>query len=636
MRLFPSTTARGARSVPVVVFAAAVLVALSLAASPAVAAPLGDANGIVTDTPAPVPADPTSGSGSPVPVPTATDSPAATTPPLVTPPEPTVAPAPTASPDNPSPAPVVTPDPAPAPAPAPAPQPQPQQQPITPSSDSSSWSNRGTQASPSSSSSSGASQPAANNNNNAATTPPSIKLLEQSQTGNKAVAQPPAADAVATPDAATTDDKKDAPKDEPAPSPTSDAASASPSESPAAASPNPNNNNNGGDITSATATANKDSSSTSSSPLVAIISTVGVVGLVAGVAAFGYARKRRRSRETVLADVPVYVAPAAAGACNGPTGIVNIVPLSSPAAAYTVPEAAKSTAGVYRAPWYAAGTAGAQIPDVPAPVVPKSLQRSASKGYRMSMQQAAHAAPPQLAPLDFNSYGSTPPAAESSSLPVASRVPEIVHLDSSKDRRMIESVMTDVSLPMPSQAPEIVHLDSSKDRRMIQSVYARDSRYVGPEDEDEEEEEGDGLESFPSTPAGATVPAWHDVQPTAKRADDDAALSLAAALAELDPHGSVGAASDSPSSTLSFHNGGASSAASPKAVAVAAPAATGSTVTEGGARRVAIPYGPELDDELELRVGDLVVVEHVYLDNWAVGHNLTSGESGAFPVICLQ
>ncbi|KAI8846289.1 hypothetical protein BC829DRAFT_398865 [Chytridium lagenaria] len=43
-------------------------------------------------------------------------------------------------------------------------------------------------------------------------------------------------------------------------------------------------------------------------------------------------------------------------------------------------------------------------------------------------------------------------------------------------------------------------------------------------------------------------------------------------------------------------------------------------------------YEPRLEDEVTLRVGDVVVVERMYNDGWAFGTNETLGLSGAFPL----
>jgi hypothetical protein len=45
---------------------------------------------------------------------------------------------------------------------------------------------------------------------------------------------------------------------------------------------------------------------------------------------------------------------------------------------------------------------------------------------------------------------------------------------------------------------------------------------------------------------------------------------------------------------------------------------------------------PELEDEIELNVGDLVEVKEDFDDGWAVGVNVSTGKVGAFPKICLE
>lgn len=51
---------------------------------------------------------------------------------------------------------------------------------------------------------------------------------------------------------------------------------------------------------------------------------------------------------------------------------------------------------------------------------------------------------------------------------------------------------------------------------------------------------------------------------------------------------------------------------------------------------VFIPYNPELDDELQLSVGDKVIIQERFQDNWAIGSNLNTGSSGCFPLLCLD
>ncbi|KND03392.1 uncharacterized protein SPPG_00880 [Spizellomyces punctatus DAOM BR117] len=43
-------------------------------------------------------------------------------------------------------------------------------------------------------------------------------------------------------------------------------------------------------------------------------------------------------------------------------------------------------------------------------------------------------------------------------------------------------------------------------------------------------------------------------------------------------------------------------------------------------------YTPAMSDEIALHEGDTIVVQHHYLDGWALGRNITTGEEGAFPL----
>jgi len=47
-------------------------------------------------------------------------------------------------------------------------------------------------------------------------------------------------------------------------------------------------------------------------------------------------------------------------------------------------------------------------------------------------------------------------------------------------------------------------------------------------------------------------------------------------------------------------------------------------------------YHPQKDDELELRSGDRIRVEHEYEDGWGAGINETTNKFGAFPLICCS
>jgi hypothetical protein len=47
-------------------------------------------------------------------------------------------------------------------------------------------------------------------------------------------------------------------------------------------------------------------------------------------------------------------------------------------------------------------------------------------------------------------------------------------------------------------------------------------------------------------------------------------------------------------------------------------------------------HTPKLEDEIELKVGDMVVVKEVFDDGWASGLNLTTEKAGSFPLNCLS
>jgi len=50
---------------------------------------------------------------------------------------------------------------------------------------------------------------------------------------------------------------------------------------------------------------------------------------------------------------------------------------------------------------------------------------------------------------------------------------------------------------------------------------------------------------------------------------------------------------------------------------------------------VIAPYAAQLEDELELKVGDIVIVDESFDDGWAVGKNLR-GDEGCFPLACTK
>ncbi|KAI8924114.1 hypothetical protein BC831DRAFT_551641 [Entophlyctis helioformis] len=56
---------------------------------------------------------------------------------------------------------------------------------------------------------------------------------------------------------------------------------------------------------------------------------------------------------------------------------------------------------------------------------------------------------------------------------------------------------------------------------------------------------------------------------------------------------------------------------------------------KGETMEVAYEYIPHLDDEIELRPGDRVLVKAKFDDGWATGVNLDSREEGSFPMDCL-
>ncbi|KAJ3288366.1 hypothetical protein HK104_008221 [Borealophlyctis nickersoniae] len=56
--------------------------------------------------------------------------------------------------------------------------------------------------------------------------------------------------------------------------------------------------------------------------------------------------------------------------------------------------------------------------------------------------------------------------------------------------------------------------------------------------------------------------------------------------------------------------------------------------------RVIVDYDPQIDDELALRVGEIISLSHHHGDGWATGTNLTTHSTGAFPLpavtLCSQ
>ncbi|KAI9141758.1 hypothetical protein BKA69DRAFT_1021429, partial [Paraphysoderma sedebokerense] len=48
-------------------------------------------------------------------------------------------------------------------------------------------------------------------------------------------------------------------------------------------------------------------------------------------------------------------------------------------------------------------------------------------------------------------------------------------------------------------------------------------------------------------------------------------------------------------------------------------------------------YRRALDDELDLDIGDMVLIVDVYDDGWAYGQNMTkSSKAGVFPLACVN
>ncbi|KAJ3140832.1 hypothetical protein HK101_003461 [Irineochytrium annulatum] len=48
--------------------------------------------------------------------------------------------------------------------------------------------------------------------------------------------------------------------------------------------------------------------------------------------------------------------------------------------------------------------------------------------------------------------------------------------------------------------------------------------------------------------------------------------------------------------------------------------------------RVIGDYLPQMEDEIELRAGQVMVIKKVFGDGWANGLNLTTGKEGTFPL----
>ncbi|KAF9308079.1 hypothetical protein BG003_011648 [Podila horticola] len=81
--------------------------------------------------------------------------------------------------------------------------------------------------------------------------------------------------------------------------------------------------------------------------------------------------------------------------------------------------------------------------------------------------------------------------------------------------------------------------------------------------------------------------------------------------------------------------------AGPAVAAAGAGALAGArgSMGEGGKQsycQALYPYQASMADELDLSPGDIVNVQKVFDDGWAVGHSLSTGSEGAFPVVCVM
>jgi hypothetical protein len=47
-------------------------------------------------------------------------------------------------------------------------------------------------------------------------------------------------------------------------------------------------------------------------------------------------------------------------------------------------------------------------------------------------------------------------------------------------------------------------------------------------------------------------------------------------------------------------------------------------------------YEPQLEDEIQIRIGDKILVDTLCDDGWAVGLNKSTGRKGAFPFACVK
>ncbi|KAG0093882.1 hypothetical protein BGZ93_010723 [Podila epicladia] len=81
------------------------------------------------------------------------------------------------------------------------------------------------------------------------------------------------------------------------------------------------------------------------------------------------------------------------------------------------------------------------------------------------------------------------------------------------------------------------------------------------------------------------------------------------------------------------------SAPEPIAAIGAGAVAAGAPKTSAGKQsycQALYPYQASMADELDLNPGDIVNVQRVFDDGWAVGVNMSSGNEGAFPVVCVM
>ena len=58
-------------------------------------------------------------------------------------------------------------------------------------------------------------------------------------------------------------------------------------------------------------------------------------------------------------------------------------------------------------------------------------------------------------------------------------------------------------------------------------------------------------------------------------------------------------------------------------------------ITPTGLYSVITPYSPSRSDELKLETDHVVAVRETFTDKWALGNNVTTGETGFFPLAVL-